>query len=69
MNDVGIAGEVDRVETAITAVNSALNPSLWTAARRTPAAAQVVSEAVRVMIELYRERDALRSNAEHDGLL
>ena len=57
--DFNFSREMDRVETAITAVNKTLTPSLWASARKTPAVAKIVIESMRALADLHRERDAL----------
>ena len=59
-----ICEEIDRAESAITAANRTLTPELWTAARTTPAAAITVAASIDALVDLYRDRDALRERAE-----
>lgn len=58
-SDDALLQDLDRVEQSISAITRTLNPSLWAAARRTPAAARVVAETMRALANLHQERDAL----------
>lgn len=59
-----ICDELDRLESAITAVNGTLTPEFWTAARTTPAAAITIAELIEALVDLHLERDALRERGQ-----
>ena len=61
---VALCEELDRAESAITAVDRTLTPELWAAARATPAAARTVAASIDALVDLYRKRDAFRERAE-----
>ncbi len=62
--DADLLKELDRVGRAITATEKALTPSLWAAARKTPAVTKIVMETVKALGTLHHERDELERRTE-----
>lgn len=60
---VEVEEEIGRVEAAIEATNKTLTPSLWAAARTTPATTKIVMEVMRALADLHMQRDALERRA------